>query len=388
MGGKPRSSLNAKTTPSWCADRADAAERVVEIGVVERAHVDRAPGLVRHGVLDRAGVQLGRDGRHAGTRAVQLALDAQQLARERAQRRAALVGRGAGVRRHAVRGDRDPAAGLARGHDRARRRARTRGTARRPRRASTLSVYGATLRPSSSGTLCSSTTASRAARARAARARPARRARRPSCRRRRARARARPRCAAAARRRCPAAKTVSWWPSSSVRRPLVRVRARDDVQADGRGQEVDRAAGLARPVRDQRRAGVEPLAVPGRRVDRAQLAQALEIARGQRGGHAAQSRAARLGGAQQRQPAARHPRQHAPGLDAQPALEQRGVDGAEVGRDDQVLVVVEAREPGELAADAAVRAVADEQQQAAGAVVGAAASRCPRGAGRTRSRSA
>ena len=65
MGGKPRSSLNAKTTPSWWPDGADAAERVVEVEVVARAHVDHSPGLGRHRVLDLARVQLGRHRRHA-----------------------------------------------------------------------------------------------------------------------------------------------------------------------------------------------------------------------------------------------------------------------------------------------------------------------------------
>ena len=87
-----------------------------------------------------------------GARVVQLALDAQQLARERAQRGAALVGRGARVGGHAVRGDRDPAAGLARRHDRARLAAALEAQRRRRRRASASSVKGATLRPSSSGT--------------------------------------------------------------------------------------------------------------------------------------------------------------------------------------------------------------------------------------------
>ena len=122
-------------------------------------------------------------------------------------------------------------------------------------------------------------------------------------------------------------------------------RARDHVQADGRRQEVDCATGLAGPARDQRRARVEARAMPGRRVDRAQLAQALEIAGGQGGGHARQCRAE----ARRRAAAAggrRRARQHARGLDAEPALEQRGVDRAEVGRDDQVVVVVEAGRPG------------------------------------------
>ena len=43
--------------------------------------------------------------------------------------------------------------------------------------------------------------------------------------------------------------------------PARAVRARDDVQTDGRGQQVDGAAGRVGPLRDQRGAGVEPVAV-------------------------------------------------------------------------------------------------------------------------------
>ena len=151
-----------------------------------------------------------------------------------------------------------------------------------------LSVYGATLRPSSSGTQCSSTAASlplAASRSSAASptstppfmsATPGPSARSPSTRSGRAAA-------------VPAGNTVSWWPSSSVRRPPVPcVRAttcrptgegrRSTAQPASRAQCAISAAQASRPSR-----------CTGRRVDRAQLAQALEIAVGQRGGHARQS---------------------------------------------------------------------------------------------------
>ena len=81
-------------------------------------------------------------------------------------------------------------------------------------------------------------------------------------------------------------------------------------------------------------------------------------------------------------------RQHARGLDAQPVLEQRRVDAAEVGRDDEVLVVVEAARGrgtrcGCRRSRGCRRAAAGRPRRGR-----CRPSRCPRAGGRTRSRSA
>ena len=202
---------------------------------------------------------------------VQLAFDPQQLSRERAQRRAPLVRRGARVCRHAVGRDRDPAAGLARRHDRPRLppALQAEGGVGAVHR---LSVNGATLGPPRRARECSST------------------ARSPSTRR------------SSAARPTSTPPFMSATPGPSARSPSVRtgrrrryhgkdrvvmaeqqdparapaVRPRNQVQADRGRRQVDRAARLGGPLGDQRCAGIEALEVARRRVDRAQPAQALE----------------------------------------------------------------------------------------------------------------
>ena len=187
--------------------------------------------------------------RHAGPRAVQLALDPQQLARERPQRRAALVGRGAGVRRHAVGGDRDPAAGLARRHDRAGRAAAleaqgsigaVHGLERERRDVAALLVGHAVQ-------LDAPTSLSAEALERGQR----RRARRPSCRRRRGRARARPRRARGARAAVPRGTRCRGGRAAGRARRPRRASARPGAGRPGDGRSSTSAAGLAGPAREQ-----------------------------------------------------------------------------------------------------------------------------------------
>ena len=250
------------------------------------------------------------------------------------------------MRGHAVRRDGDPAAGLARGHDRARlapalqAESGARAVHRRERERRDVAALLVRHAVQLDG---------RHRCERGARAQPGRRARRPSCRRRPARARARPRPAAGAAAAVPAGNTVSWWPSSRMRRPRRRGVRATTCRPTGEGSRSTAQPAAVGPLGDQRCAGIEPLEVAGRRVDRTQPAQALEVGRWGRRGHGGRRgtaqrfrrRAAAAGGCRR---ASRGSTRAA--LDAQPVLEQRGVDAAEVGRDDEVVVVVELRSPG------------------------------------------
>ena len=186
-------------------------------------------------------------------------------------------------------------------------------------------MNGATLRPSSSGTQCSSTAAPEPLRTSSLERREADQhaalhvghagpegalaldAHRP----RGGRARREDGVVVAEQQRPPAARAPA----------CARRRAARPARAEGRRRSRPRAPS-ARSASRRRRA---PRGSPSASRSRTAGAGARG-SRGRRGGHAGNLERRGLGGAQQRQAPARHPRQHAPGLDAQPALEQRGVD--------------------------------------------------------------
>ena len=208
----------------------------VEVGLVPAAHVDRGARLARDRIEHVAALHARDVQRQALARPVERG-DARELSGEREHRVAPVLRLGSGVGRAPAGDDVEPAAALARRHDRPPGRPHSmHRTASKP--ASRAWVAMGSERTSSSGTHTSSSRAkgrSPPARTRAAcaatasppfmSATPGPISRSPSLRRGR-------------RATVPSGKTVSWWQSSATRARPGALQRGVHVQAGGRGHEL------------------------------------------------------------------------------------------------------------------------------------------------------